>query len=130
MADDEPDVLEIMAKKIAAQGYAVVAAQDGEEAWAKIQSESPDVILLDLNMPKMGGFEVLRKLRENPPSEKWQPVIIVSARAEWEDVRKGLSMEAEHYLVKPCSVENILKAIRLMAGLIPQHRSPRDGGRP
>jgi DNA-binding response OmpR family regulator len=126
MADDEPDVLEIMAKKVFVQGYTVITAKDGEEAWNKIRSESPDIIVLDLNMPKMNGFEVLQQLRKTPPEEKWQPVIIVSARNELDDVKKGLSLEAEHYLVKPCPVEEIIKAIRLMAGLIPQHKSPLE----
>ena len=96
VADDETEILEIMAKKIAAKGYDVIAAADGEEAWQKIQSESPDIIVLDLNMPKRNGFEVLRELREHPPEEKWQPVIIVSARGELEDIKEGLSLEAEH----------------------------------
>jgi len=126
MAEDEQDVLEVMAKKISAEGYTVVTAKDGEEAWEKIKSESPDIILLDLNMPKKGGFEVLKELREHPPAQKWQPVIIVSARRELEDVQKGLSLEAEHYLVKPCSIEHILKAIKLMTALIPQHKSPLE----
>jgi len=88
MADDEPEVLDIMAKNIVAQGYTAVKAKDGEEAWEKIQSELPDIILLDLNMPRMNGFEVLRALREYPPSRKWQPVIIVSTRRELEDIQK------------------------------------------
>ena len=127
IADDEPDILDIMAKKIFVQGYTVMKAQDGQEAWEKIQSESPDIIILDLNMPKMNGFEVLQQLRENPPEEKkWQPVIIVSARKELDDIKKGLSLEAEHYLVKPCSIEDILKAIRLVTSLIPHHKSPSE----
>ena len=126
IADDEPEILEIMAKKITQEGFDVISALDGQEAWEKIQSESPDVILLDLNMPKMNGFEVLKALRDHPSPEKWQPVIIVSTRRELEDIQKGLSLEAEHYLVKPCSVDNILKAIRLVVKLIPQHKSPSE----
>ena len=126
IADDEPEVLEIMGKKITQEGYDVISALDGQEAWEKIQSESPDVVLLDLNMPKMNGFEVLKALRDHPSSEKWQPVIIISTRGELEDIQKGLSLEAEHYLVKPCSVDNILKAIQLVAKLIPQHKSPSE----
>jgi len=126
IADDEPEILEIMAKKIFTQGYTVITAFDGEDAWQKIQRESPDIIVLDLNMPRKNGFEVLQELREHPPEEKWQPVIIVSARTELEDVKKGLSLEADHYILKPCSVEDILKAIRIMTGLIPQHKSPSE----
>lgn len=126
MADDEPEVLEIMAKRVSAQGYDVVTANNGLQAWEKIQTESPDVIVLDLNMPKMSGFDVLKELRLHPLSEKWQPVIIVSTRGELEDVQKGLAMEAEHYLVKPCAVEEVIKAIRLMVSLIPHHKPPSE----
>ena len=126
IADDEIEILEIMAKKISERGYDVVTASDGEEAWQKIKSESPDIIVLDLNMPGRNGFEVLQELRENPPEEKWQPVIIVSARTELEDVKKGLALEADHYLTKPCSVEYVLMAIKRMEGLIPQHKSSSE----
>lgn len=126
MADDEPEVLAIMAKKIAAKGYTVIPARDGVDAWEKIQLETPDVILLDLNMPRMDGFEVLKAVRERPHSEKWQPVIIISTRRELEDIQKGLSMEAEHYITKPCSVDDILKGIRIVAGLIPHHKTHEE----
>jgi len=126
IADDEADILEVMGKKIAAEGYMVIKAKDGEEAWNKIVSESPDVILLDLNMPKMDGFTVLKNLRENPPSKKWQPVIIISARSEMEDMQKGFSLEADHYLTKPCQISEVLKAIALMSGLIPQRKSSQE----
>ena len=126
IADDEPEVLAIMAKKIKAQGYKVVTAKDGQDAWEKIQDTSPDVILLDINMPKLDGFGVLKALREHPPSDKWQPVVIISTRGELEDVQKGLSLEAEQYLMKPCAIEDILKSIRRMISLIPQHKTPRE----
>jgi len=126
MADDEPEILEIMAKRVTQEGFDVIPAHDGQEAWEKIQSESPDVVLLDLNMPKMNGFEVLKALRDHPSPEKWQPVIIVSTRGELEDIQKSLSLEAEHYIVKPCSVDNVLKAIQLAVKLIPQHKSPSE----
>ena len=123
IADDEPDILDIMVKKVEAEGFAVIAAQDGQEAWEKIQSGLPDVILLDLMMPKMDGFTVLEKLRKNPPANKWQPVIIVSAKNELSDMQKGFSLEADHYLTKPCRMEDIIKAIYLMLKLIPQRKS-------
>lgn len=121
MADDEDAVLEIMAKKISAQGYEVITARDGQEAWEKIVSQLPDVIILDLNMPKMDGWTVLTNLRRNPPTKRWQAVVIVSAYNELESFKKGIDLEADHYLTKPCRIEDILKAIRLMLSLIPQH---------
>src|SRR3989338_8494267 len=126
LADDETDIREIMAKKIAHEGYQVISAEDGEEAWTKIKKENPDVILLDLNMPKMDGFMVLKLLRENPPSSKWQPVVIISARAELNDMQKGFSLEADHYIAKPCHIADVLKAIQLMLALIPQRKSQKE----
>ena len=120
IADDEPVILEIMSLKIAAQGYEVITARDGQEAWDKIVSDIPDVIVLDLNMPKMDGWSVLSHLRQHPPTSVWQPVIIVSAQNELENFKRGLNMEADHYLSKPCPIENIIKAIRLMLSLVPQ----------
>ena len=120
IADDEPVILEIMSLKIAAQGYEVITARDGQEAWDKIVSDIPDVIVLDLNMPKMDGWSVLSHLRQHPPTSVWQPVIIVSAQNELESFKRGLNMEADHYLSKPCPIENIIKSIRLMLSLVPQ----------
>lgn len=127
IADDEMDVLEIVAKKIRQAGYEVVTAKDGEEALVKIKSEDPDVILLDLNMPKMDGFTILKNIREHPPSKKWQPVIIISARTDLDDMKQGFSLEADHYIPKPCNITDILKGIRLMLNLIPQRKSPGEG---
>lgn len=126
MADDEKDVLDIMSKKIRIEGYAVITAADGLEAWDLVVRESPDVILLDLTMPGMDGFTLLKKLREYPPSEKWQPVIIISGLNELSDMQKGFSLEADHYLTKPCRIDEILKAIRLMVSLIPQRKSKSE----
>ena len=128
IADDEKDVADIMSKKIAAAGYVVVTAYDGQEAWDKIKSESPDVIVLDLKMPKMDGFTVLKNLRENPPSAKWQPVIIVSAMGELENMQKGFSLEADHYITKPCDVNVVIRAIRLMMSLVPRRKTKADSG--
>lgn len=123
LADDEPEVLDVMAQKVASQGYSVIKAADGEEAWQKIQRESPDIIILDLTMPKKDGLEILKELRDKPPSSKWQPVIIVSARRELEDLHKGFDLEADHYITKPCNLIDILKAIKLMINLIPQRKA-------
>ncbi len=126
LADDEPDVREVMGRRIAREGYEVVTAFDGQDAWEKIQAETPDIIILDLTMPRMDGFTVLKNLRERPPADKWQPVIIVSALGELSDMQKGFSLEADHYLTKPCQMEDVLKGIALMASLIPQRRKEHE----
>lgn len=122
MADDEPDVLMIMAKKLREHGFDVIEATDGEDAWDKIRIERPDIVLLDLVMPGMDGFEVLKKLRQDPPDSKWRPVIIVSAKDELTDMQRGFSLEADHYIPKPCRIEDIVKGINLMLKLIPQRK--------
>ena len=119
VADDEPEVLEITARRLREEGYDVIVAADGVEAWDRIQSDSPDIIILDVNMPRKDGFAVLRDLREHPLKGKWQPVIFVSARNELKDVREGMGLHADSYLTKPCSMADILKAVRLVAALIP-----------
>jgi DNA-binding response OmpR family regulator len=128
IADDEPDVLEISAKKIGQAGYEVVTASDGQEALNKIYQDRPDVIVLDVKMPKLDGFEVLKRLREKPLADKWQPVIIVSAMGELEDMKKGYSLEADYYIAKPCDMSVILKGIATMLNLIPVRRSQQEMG--
>ena len=129
IADDEDDILEVMIKKIGASGYQVIAARDGLDAWQKIQAEEPDIIVLDLNMPGLHGFEVLKNIRgqENPP--KWQPVVIVSAQTELEDIKMGYHLDADHYLAKPCNMEDVIKAIKLMETLIPQRTDKESKGK-
>lgn len=126
MAEDEADVLAMMSKAITRNGYDVVTAKDGEDAWQKIQTESPDVILLDINMPIKNGFEVLKLVRENPLKDKWQPVIIISARSELNDISNSYNLDADHYITKPCQMNDVLKAIKLMSALIPQHKKPSE----
>ena len=128
IADDEKDILDVMEKKIAAAGYSVITASDGEEAWERIKKDLPDVVVLDLTMPKMDGLDVLKNLREDKSIVKWIPVVIVSARGELEDMKKGFSLEADHYITKPCDIEAILKGIRLMVSLIPQRKSKLEMG--
>ena len=126
IADDEVDILEVMAKKIAAAGLEVMTAFDGQDAWEKIRQFVPDIVVLDLTMPRMSGFEVLQNLRKSPPNGKWVPVIIVSALGDVKDMQKGMELQADHYLVKPCTVEDILKGIRLMLALAPQRRASAE----
>jgi len=120
IADDEPDILEVMVKAVKGHGYDVVSADNGQEAWDKIKKDNPDIILLDLIMPRMHGLTILKKLKEDPLPDKWQPVILISALGELEDVKKGFSFEAEHYITKPCTIETVLKAVDMMARQIKQ----------
>jgi len=117
VVDDDKEIVETLQKILIQEEYNVVAAFDGEEALVKLKSDNPDIILLDIVMPKLNGFEVLKEIREKH-TDRWRPVIIISAKDELESVRRGYNMEADHYLTKPCSVENILRAIRTMISLL------------
>ena len=119
LADDEASILEIMSRKIQDAGYGVIAVDNGLTAWDKIQSEAPDVIILDVTMPGLDGWEVLKRVRANPAPKKWQPVIIVSALDQTDNMQHGFDLHADHYIAKPCRIEDVLKAIRLMVSLIP-----------
>jgi len=119
VVDDEKDIADPLARILSREGYQVSVAYDGEEALSRIKDNDPDVILLDLMLPKLNGFEVLQRIREKH-NERWRPVIIISAQQDLETTRKCYHMEADQYLTKPCSTENILRGLRTLISLIPQ----------
>ena len=112
IAEDHDDIRTIIRDRLMAEGYEVVTAVDGEDALDKIRQEDPDVILLDLMMPKVDGYQVLEEIRAHPVSGKWQPVIIISAKQEFQDIKKGFALKADHYITKPWRMEDILEGIR------------------
>ncbi|MCG2706913.1 MAG: response regulator [Candidatus Omnitrophica bacterium] len=122
VVDDEKDVLETLRKRLSSEGYAVVTASDGEEALVKVKQENPDIILLDLMLPKLNGLEVLKEIR-GKYKDKWRPIIIISAKSELESVKDCYNLEADHYLIKPCTIENILRGIETMVSLIPVRKN-------
>ncbi|MBL7130708.1 MAG: response regulator [Candidatus Omnitrophica bacterium] len=120
VVDDDKDIVEMLKSKLTREQYEVVVAYDGKQALRKVSKEDPDIILLDLMLPKKNGFEVLQDIRQKH-NERWRPVIIVSARTEIESFKKGYSLQADHYITKPCNFEDILRGIRTMISLMP-HR--------
>jgi len=122
VVDDEKDIVETLQKRLLEEGYEVVVAFDGEEALVRVKEDNPDIILLDLILPKLHGFEVLKEIREKY-KDKWRPIIIISAQTDLEMVKKSYKLEADHYLTKPCSMDNVLRGIRTMISLIPLRRT-------
>jgi len=118
LVDDDKEIIDTLGPRLQREGYDVVTAFDGEEALLKLKQENPDIILLDLLMPKINGFDVLKEIRSKH-NDKWRPVIIISAQHDLESVKKGYDLEADHYLSKPCALDNVLRAIRTMISLIP-----------
>ncbi len=120
VVDDTPDMAELMRRACADQGHRVFVASDGREALDIVGSEPPDVILLDVMMPRMSGMEVLRELKRNP-GLRMIPVILVTAKGEDEDVIAGLDEGAHDYVTKPFKKEILAARVRAAAGIKRDH---------
>ncbi len=114
--DDEPDIVNSLKEFFEMRGYEAVCALDGIDGLKKFDSARPDIILLDLKMPRKDGYELLKAIRSG---EAWVPVIIISALVEPKDVFKGYEFEADYYITKPINYENLLKGVQVMTSLIP-----------
>src|SRR2546427_8782223 len=100
IADDTPANLHILQLRLAASGYEIITATDGEEAITAARQHHPDLILLDVMMPKMDGIEVCRQLRADP-SLPFIPIIMVTAKTDSRDVVAGLEAGGDQYPTKP-----------------------------
>jgi DNA-binding response OmpR family regulator len=99
VVEDDKFLRELIKRKLISENFEVGEAVDGEEALRKVKEEKPDLILLDLILPSIDGFEVLSRLKEDPNSTSI-PVIILSNLGQREDIEKGLKLGATDYLVK------------------------------
>jgi DNA-binding response OmpR family regulator len=109
--DDEPRVLKLLKANLESSGYKVLSAEDGEQALTIVETEMPDLIILDLMLPKMDGYAVCRRIREFSAV----PVIMLTARSAQVDLIHGFEVGADDYLTKPFSVAELL--IRVQAVL-------------
>jgi len=107
IVDDEPRILNFLSSKLRALGYEVLTASNGAEALEQVQAEEPDLVVLDIMMPKMDGFETLKELRTFASV----PVIILSAKGANADKVKGLSLGADDYLAKPFGPDELVARI-------------------
>jgi two-component system alkaline phosphatase synthesis response regulator PhoP/two-component system response regulator VicR len=114
--DDERHIVRLIQVNLERAGYQVSTAFDGPEALKKIESDRPDLVVLDVMMPKMDGFEVLKRLRANPETRQI-PIIMLTAKAQDQDVFKGWSSGADAYLTKPFNpLELITFVKRILSG--------------
>lgn len=107
IVDDEADLLDMLRYNFEKEGYEVVTAQDGVEGLSTAGEVEPDLIILDVMMPRMDGIEACRRIRRDPQLRR-TPVIMLTARTEDEDYVRGLDVGADAYLGKPVSVPVIL----------------------
>src|SRR2546421_6216306 len=100
VCDDERHIVRLIQVNLERQGYTVTTAFDGKEGLEKIRTEKPDLVVLDVMMPYMDGFEVLKTIRREPETENL-PVIMLTAKAQDKDVFEGYHYGADMYLTKP-----------------------------
>ena len=110
LVDDEPLLLEMVVMRLEANDYEVVCAVDGQEALDKVHREKPDLIILDIMLPKIDGYKVCRMLKFDEKYKKI-PIILFSARAQQSDIKLGQEVGADAYLVKPFEAEVLLARI-------------------
>ncbi len=115
IADDEPNIVTSLEYLMQKKGYEVKIARNGDEALALVESFLPDVVLLDVMMPRKSGYEVCQQIRERPD---WQhiKVVMLSAKGREAEVNKGLSLGADSYVTKPFSNQELIAKIEGLLG--------------
>ena len=117
IVDDEPNIvisLEFLMKK---EGFVVAVAGDGEEALAKVAGFQPDLLLLDVMMPKKSGFEVCEALRADNANAALK-IVMLTAKGRDTEVAKGLALGADAYVTKPFSTKDLVAKVKSMLGIV------------
>lgn len=115
LVDDSTTMIMMERMALAGSGYQLLAARDGEEAVKTARDQKPDLILLDVVMPKMDGFEVCRRLRAEGPTRDI-PIIMVSTRGEERNIEKGFDSGCTDYVLKPLNGMELLTKVKSLLG--------------
>ncbi len=111
VADDDPSILRLLQLNFELEGYEVATASDGEEALAQARASSPDVIVLDVMMPGLDGWEVCRRLKEDEALRD-VPVVLLTALGQERERRHGLAMGASEYVQKPFDPDQLVNVVK------------------
>jgi DNA-binding response OmpR family regulator len=111
VVEDNPSLVDLLRRLLREQGYDVVSARDGEAGLARVQESEPDLVILDIGLPRRNGFEVVRELRRSGFDA---PTLILSARAEVADRVTGLELGADDYLTKPFDASELVARVRAL----------------
>ncbi|MBN2515372.1 MAG: phosphate regulon transcriptional regulator PhoB [Deltaproteobacteria bacterium] len=111
VVDDEKDLVDLISYNLQREGYAVLKAYNGEEALGLVQSQKPDLVILDLMLPGIQGIEVCKRIRKNQEISNL-PIIMVTAKGDEVDKILGLEMGADDYITKPFSVRELLARVK------------------
>ena len=115
VVDDEIYIVHILDFSLGMEGYEVVTALDGEQALEKLKSDKPDLIVLDIMMPKLDGYEVCKAIKSNPETRQI-PVILLSAKGRNVDQKLGFDVGADDYITKPFSPRKLVERINQLLG--------------
>ncbi len=115
IADDEPNIVASLEFLMRQKGYDVRVAHTGEEALRTVGEFAPDLVLLDIMMPRMSGYDVCQKLRENPACQGVK-IIMLSAKGRDVEVTKGMAVGADAYVTKPFSTRDLVAKVEAMLG--------------
>lgn len=121
VVDDNPTNLMPLRNILAAEGYQIILAFDGQQALQLAQAQKPDLILLDILMPEMDGFEVCQQLKDHPTTQHI-PIIFISALGDKESIAKGFALGAADYIPVPFQVSEVMARVRHQAQLLEQRR--------
>ena len=115
VADDDPDILSLVKLRLERSGYDVVSAGDGQQALETARTRAPDLALLDVMMPKLDGYEVTARLRQEEAT-RHLPVILLTARVQETDIARGIEAGADDYVKKPFSTHELRDRVQAVLG--------------
>ena len=122
LVDDEPSIVKMVGKRLEIEGFDVLVAVDGQEALTKAQAEHPDLIILDLMLPKLNGYEICTMLKQDTRYQRI-PIVLFTAKAQEKDEKLGMECGANAYVRKPFRAQELLEKIR---GLLPASPTPQQ----
>jgi CheY-like chemotaxis protein len=127
IAEDERDIRELVSLSLQFGGYTVVQAANGAEAVEQAQKELPDLILMDVRMPKMTGYDACRRIKAMPELRDI-PVVFVSAKGQESEIQTGLEAGAEEYILKPFAPDELIKQVQAVLDRVVARRVLRRAG--